>query len=110
MHDSCVYARYEGVVEQPRLLLARGGVDVVEPELSGRMTFCCGGPLETLFPGRSSEIARQRVAQLSALSPKLVTACPLCLANLERVAPAGVEVRDISDYLVRAYCPAATSA
>ncbi len=107
MHDSCVYARYEGVVEQPRLLLARGGVDVVEPELSGRMTFCCGGPLETLFPGKSSEIARRRVEQLSALSPKLVTACPLCLANLQRVAPAGVEVRDISDYLVRAYCPAA---
>jgi len=105
MHDSCVYARYEGVVEQPRLLLARGGVDLVEPELSGKLTFCCGGPLETLFPGKSTEIAKKRVEQLSACSPKIVTACPLCLANLERVAPAGVEVRDISDYLVRAYCP-----
>ena len=106
IHDSCVYARYEGVVEQPRLLLARGGVALVEPELSGKMTFCCGGPLETLFPGKSAEIARKRVEQLSACSPKVVTACPLCLANLKRVAPAGVEIRDISDYLVRAYCPA----
>ncbi len=107
MHDSCVYARYEGVVEQPRVLLARGGVELVEPELSGKMTFCCGGPLETLFPGKSAEIARRRVEQLSACSSKVVTACPLCLANLNRVAPAGVEVQDISDYLVRAYCPAA---
>jgi hypothetical protein len=106
LHDSCVYARYEGVVEQPRLLLARGGVALVEPELSGKLTFCCGGPLETLFPGKSAEIARRRVEQLSACSPKVVTACPLCLANLNRVAPPGVEVRDISDYLVRAYCPA----
>jgi hypothetical protein len=110
MHDSCVYARYEGVVEQPRLLLSRGGVDLVEPELSGKLTFCCGGPLETLFPGKSTEIAKKRVDQLSACSPKIVTACPLCLANLERVAPTGVEVRDISDYLVRAYCPPKVSA
>jgi len=110
MHDSCVYARYEGVVEQPRLLLARGGVDIVEPELSGSMTFCCGGPLETLFPGKSTEIARKRVEQLSACRPNLVTAFPLCLANLQRVAPTGVEVRDISDYLVRAYCPVVTPA
>jgi hypothetical protein len=110
MHDSCVYARYEGVVEQPRLLLARGGVDLVEPELSGKLTFCCGGPLETLFPGKSAEIARRRVDQLTTCSPKVITACPLCLANLQRVAPNGVEIRDISDYLVRAYCPPTATA
>jgi hypothetical protein len=108
MHDSCVYARYEGVIEQPRRLLAEGGVTLAEPELSGKLTFCCGGPLETLFPGKSAEIARRRLEQLSACSPKVVTACPLCLANLKRVAPAGVEVRDISDYLADAYLPAAT--
>ncbi len=105
MHDSCIFARSENVVEQPRRLLAGGGVSLVEPELSGKFTFCCGGPLETLFPGKSAEIARRRIEQLSACSPNVVTACPLCLANLNRAAPAGVQVRDISDYLVRAYCP-----
>ena len=109
MHDSCIYARSEGVLEQPRQLLAGGGVRLVEPELSGRMTFCCGGPLETLFPGKSVEIARKRVEQLSACSSKVVTACPLCLANLGRVVPKGVEIEDISDYLVRAYCPPAAA-
>ncbi|HKN07620.1 MAG TPA: (Fe-S)-binding protein [Thermoplasmata archaeon] len=110
IHDSCVYARSEGVLEQPRRLLAGGGVTVIEPELSGKLTFCCGGPLETLFPGKSAEIARQRMVQLSACSSNVVTACPLCLANLNRVAPTGVEVRDVSDYLVRAYCPVAVPA
>jgi hypothetical protein len=110
IHDSCIYARSEGVLEQPRRLLAAGGVTLVEPELSGKLTFCCGGPLETLFPGKSAEIARRRIEQLSACSAKVVTACPLCLANLSRVVPAGVEVQDISDYLVRAYCPATTPA
>jgi|SRR5271157_173482 len=105
LHDSCVYARYEGVLEPPRELLAAGGVTLAQPELSGKLTFCCGGPLETLFPGKSSEIARRRVEQLSAGSPNIVTACPLCLANLSRAAPPGVEVRDISEYLSRAYLP-----
>jgi hypothetical protein len=105
IHDSCIYARSEGVLEQPRRLLAGGGIALVEPELSGPLTFCCGGPLETLFPGKSADIARQRIQQLSACSPNVVTACPLCLANLNRVVPAGVNVQDISDYLVRAYCP-----
>jgi len=106
LHDSCVYARYEGVLEPPRQLLAAGGVALAQPELSGPLTFCCGGPLETLFPGRSSEIARKRVDQLSACSPKIVTACPLCLANLSRVAPSGVEIQDISEYLSKAFLPA----
>lgn len=109
IHDSCLYARVEGVLEPPRQLLAAGGVTLAEPELSGPLTFCCGGPLETLFPGRSAEIARRRIEQLSARSPRVVTACPLCLANLNRVVPAGVRVDDISDYLVRAYCPSAVS-
>lgn len=106
IHDSCVYARYEGVLEQPRRLLADGGLTLSEPELSGKLTFCCGGPLETLFPGKSAEIARQRIGQLGAVDHQVVTACPLCLANLRRVAPPEVHVQDISDLLSEAYVPA----
>ena len=106
IHDSCLYARAEGVVDEPRRLLRQGGVTLAEPELSGAGTFCCGGPLETLFPGKSGEIARQRIAQLRAVHPRVVTACPLCLANLSRVAPPEVEIRDVSEYLVEAFVPA----
>ncbi len=105
IHDSCIYARREGVIAQPRELLQRGGVSIAEVELSGKATHCCGGPIEMLFPQRSNEIARKRVDQLRARSDKIVTLCPLCLANLRRVAPAGTEITDVSGYLARAYCP-----
>ena len=106
IHDSCIYARYENVIDPPRALLAAAGVRLGEPELSGKLTFCCGGPAETLFPGKSKEIAVKRVEQLKAVDRQVVTACPLCLANLSRVEAPEVKIRDISDYLVEAYAPA----
>ena len=105
VHDSCIYARREGVIEQPRELLRRGGVEIREVERSGRATQCCGGPIEMLFPERSSELATQRVGQLSQVSKQVVTLCPLCLANLRRVAPEDVKITDVSTYLAKAYCP-----
>ena len=107
VHDSCLYARTEGVAQQPRDLLTRGGVRIHETELSGRATQCCGGPIEMLFPTRSNEVAAKRVEQLARTSDKVVTLCPLCLANLRRVAPDGLEITDVSSYLARAYCPLA---
>lgn len=109
VHDSCLYARREGVAEQPRELLRRAGVTIHEAELSGKATQCCGGPIEMLFPARSNAIAAKRVAQLSEASDKVVTLCPLCLANLRRVAPPGLEVTDVSTYLARGYCPLAAT-
>ncbi|MGI0132096.1 MAG: (Fe-S)-binding protein [Thermoplasmata archaeon] len=103
IHDSCLYARREGVAEQPRELLRRGGVRIHEAELSGRATQCCGGPIEMLFPARSNEIARQRIEQLAKCSSQVVTLCPLCLANLRRAAPKDLAVTDVSSYLARAY-------
>lgn len=105
VHDSCLYARREGVAAQPRALLTRSGVRIHETELSGKATQCCGGPIEMLFPERSREIAARRVEQLQEQSKRVVTLCPLCLANLRRAAPADVEISDVSGYLARAYCP-----
>lgn len=105
VHDSCVYARYESVVEQPRALLEKGGARIQEAELSGKLTHCCGGPLESLFPGKATEIAKKRIGQLAGCASQVITMCPICLANLKRAAPSDVVVRDISDYLVDIYCP-----
>ena len=110
IHDSCLYARREGVVAQPRALLGRAGVTVRETELSGTMTQCCGGPIEMLFPARSNEVAKKRVDQLARTSDRVVTLCPLCLANLRRVAPEGMQIEDISGYLARAYFPVPSTA
>ncbi len=105
IHDSCIYARHENMVEPPRLLLRQAGVRIQEAELSGKLTQCCGGPLESLFLGKAAELARKRIDQLSDCANQIVTMCPICLANLKRAAPPAIAVRDISDYLVRAYCP-----
>jgi Fe-S oxidoreductase len=108
IHDSCIYARFEEVVGQPRELLRKAGARLHEPELSGRLTHCCGGPIESLFPGRAQEIAKKRTEQLAGCGDSVATMCPICMANIKRASIPGLKVRDISEYLVAAYCPGAS--
>jgi len=104
VHDSCVYARYLDVVEEPRKLLEKAGITINEPEYSGKTTFCCGGPVESLFPSKAREVAGKRLEQLVANGNDVVTMCPICLFNLAGAANGqGTKVEDISEYLVRAY-------
>lgn len=103
LHDACVYARYESVIDEPRHLLKNAGVKIHEPELSGKLTYCCGGPIESLFPGKAYAIGEKRVEQLASCGNRIATMCPICLANLKRVAGMTLEVKDISEYLIEAY-------
>jgi len=104
IHDSCVYARYVDVVDEPRKLLAGAGIGVEQPGQSGKLTQCCGGPVEALFPEKARKFAEERLAQLKATGCReIVAMCPICLQNLESVADTnGVSVRDISECLVEA--------
>jgi Fe-S oxidoreductase len=104
IHDSCVYARHESIVDEPRRLLKTAGATIHVPELSGRLTHCCGGPLESLFPCKAHEVAQKRVAQLSECGNSIVTMCPICMANLRRASNGGIEIKDISEHLVNGYC------
>jgi Fe-S oxidoreductase len=100
IHDSCVYARHEDIVEEPRHLLRVAGLEARDPEYSGKMTFCCGGPIESLFPTKARAIAEDRVEQLGAVSDKVVTMCPICLVNLTEAArERNMVVADISAWL-----------
>ena len=106
IHDSCVYARGENVVDEPRLLLERAGARIREPESSGRRTLCCGGPIESLFPSRAAAICRRRLDELERAGSRVVAMCPICLLNLERNSrDRDLEVGDIGEVLVGAYCP-----
>jgi Fe-S oxidoreductase len=102
LHDSCVFARYEGVVEEPRTLLERAGATVLEPASSGRQTWCCGGPAESLYPEKALAQAQRRVEQLRAAGSECVTMCPLCLVNLSKAAGGTIAFRDISTVLLEA--------
>ncbi len=102
VHDSCVYARYENVIQAPRALLASTGRTVAEPTKARTLTWCCGGPAEALFPDKAATVAGERVAQLRAVAPDCVTMCPICLVNLRKAANGTLRIRDISEYLVEA--------
>jgi Fe-S oxidoreductase len=102
IHDSCVYARYEHVIDAPRELLGEARVTVEEPANAGTLTFCCGGPVEALYPAKAATVAGERVRQLSAVAPDCVTMCPICLVNLRKAANGTLRIRDISEYLVHA--------
>jgi Fe-S oxidoreductase len=103
VHDSCVYARYEGMIDPPRTLLRAAGVSVKEPELCGKVTHCCGGPIEALFPSEAHRIAEERITQLAEAGDTVATMCPICWVNLRKAAKGKVGVKDISETLVRAY-------
>ncbi len=103
IHDSCIYARHEGMVDEPRCLLKAAGVKLNEPEYTGRLTHCCGGPIESLFPSKAHAIAEKRIDQLAGCGSDIVTMCPICLINLRDVArERNVSVKDISQYLMEA--------
>jgi Fe-S oxidoreductase len=103
MHDSCVFARYEGLVDEPRELLAAAGVTVRDPENARRQTWCCGGPIESLYPAKAAANAVKRVAQLRDVAPDCVTLCPMCYVNLSTAAGDTMRFTDISQYLREAY-------
>ena len=106
IHDPCMYARYEGIIDQPRVLLEGAGYTINEPANTKSLTYCCGGPIEALFPKKAFEIGRNRVEQLRAAGGDCVaTMCPICLATLSKAADGTLPMDDISALLAEAYCP-----
>ena len=103
IHDPCYYARYESIVEEPRRLLVKEGISVIEADRNKLLTYCCGGPIEAISPKLSSKIAEVRLEKLSNKSRNIVVLCPICYSNLSRVASGDLNVLDISEYLTRVY-------
>jgi len=105
VHDSCVYARYEDVIDEPRMLLERAGYTVKEPKDNRSLTHCCGGPIESLFPSMAHKIGGKRVEQLKdANGQGVATMCPICMATLQQAANGDMLIDDISSFLVKAFC------
>ncbi len=82
IHDPCLYARGLNIIEEPRLILGDLGYIVLEPRESREATYCCGGPIESIYPKLSHEIAKRRISQLKKYSYKILTLCPICYINL----------------------------
>ncbi len=102
IHDPCYYARFLGILDQPRKLLEAAGYEVLEPMRTREMTYCCGGPVESISPKLAVRIAETRMNELKGKSNRIVTLCPICHANLSRASSENEIVKDIALYLADA--------
>ncbi len=100
IHDSCLYARFLGKYERARQILA-AGKPVEDPYITGKDTAgCCGGPIESTFPGVAKQIAKARVRELAKLSRKVVVQCPICYVNLKRTSGGEMELYHMAEVLL----------
>jgi Fe-S oxidoreductase len=97
-HDPCVLARGEGVLDEPRRLLAAAGAQLAEPELTREHTGCSGAGLglDLLDPAAADATAAHRAEQLGA--HPVVTGCARAR---HRLGAAGVAVDDLGTTLAR---------
>jgi Fe-S oxidoreductase len=100
IHDSCVMTRELECVEPVRKVLKRAGIEVLEPENSGRDTACCGGPVEYAYQDLSRSISLIRSKELARVCRDVVVTCPICLANLmKHEKTLGIRVWDVGEIL-----------
>lgn len=94
-HEPCYFSLRKDTYPVPEEMLSATG-NVEKPRRSGKSTFCCGGPSELLFPDLAHRVSEHRRDQLeNSGSKKIVTACPICYANLDRNS----DTSDIANYL-----------
>ncbi len=118
-HDSCYLTRYNGVVEEPRAVLAAvPGLELREMERHGRQSFCCGagGGRMWMEERRGIRINAERTRQaLETGADAVATACPFCLVMMrDGIADAvgagtvreGVQTLDIAELLAASLPPA----
>lgn len=84
--DSCRLSRGEGLLEEPRRLLAMFGAELREPPWTGMEAPCCGSGagVRSIFRELSFKMAGEILR--GAPSQRLVTACPFCTFSLSHVA------------------------
>lgn len=100
-HDPCYLARYSGIIEEPRMVLAQFG-ELREFEWSRGETECCGGGglLPKTDPDTADTMARRRLREVANRGGgTVVTSCATCTYMLRSNAPSGVSVVDLATYV-----------
>ncbi len=113
-HDPCFLARVNGQIEAPRALLgASVGTPIVEPDLHGKNTFCCGagGGRMWMEDAPTQRPGLIRAHQLLEKQTSVVAVgCPFCkvMVTDSVTSLAGTEapqVLDVAEILLRAVDP-----
>jgi len=88
-HDPCDFSRGLRLIDEPRNILRKLGVELVEMKDSGAQSACCGGGGGILMsdPALSDRIALKRIMQaVDTGAETLVTSCPTCETVLKKAA------------------------
>ncbi len=106
-HDPCYLARYAGVVDEPRAVIAAAG-QLVEPARNREHGFCCGAGGGLFFLGEESgqRISQNRAQELAATGASTVAAaCPFCSSMigdaLKTMGNAAPQLVDIAELFAR---------
>lgn len=81
-HDSCYYARFNDVVDEPRNILNKlPGTEVAEMELNGKQGMCCGAGGGRMWMEEEADqrVNHQRTDQALNTNPDVIAvSCPFC--------------------------------
>jgi len=106
-HDPCYLGRANQVYEQPRDLINKLGVDLVEMKRSKSRSFCCGAGGAQMFKDAEKgdkEINIERTEEALELKPNIIaTGCPFCNTmmtdGVKAVNEGSAEVLDIAELI-----------
>lgn len=88
-HDPCDFSRGLKIIEEPRQILNKLGVEIVEMKNSKENSRCCGGGGGILMTDQelSNDIAKKRIYEaLETGTDTIVTSCPTCETTLKKAA------------------------
>jgi len=86
-HDPCHLGRHMGIYEEPRRVIRKLGIKLIEMERNKEYSFCCGagGGLRTQFGDISFKIGEERIREaIKTNVDYLITACPFCEFHLSK--------------------------
>jgi Fe-S oxidoreductase len=108
-HDPCYLGRHNGIVAEPRAVLAQAGATLLEMGRSGTNSFCCGAGGAQMWKEEehgSAAVNMTRFNEARRTGAKtLVVGCPFCAtmmhdANREVGSP--MQVKDVAQLVVAA--------
>ena len=88
-HDPCDFSRGLKIIDEPRKILEKLGVEIVEMKNSKEQSSCCGGGGGILMSDQalSDGIARKRMKEAVETGVDIiVTSCPTCETVLKKAA------------------------